>query len=70
MNENDLKWVTNEKKILLLLKQFNKKNRSKDNTCRKLGHSLEIQNGDLMHREDLKGSKDLNFSTENERKLR
>ena len=37
--------------MMLLLKQFKKTNRSKDPTCRKLGHSLEIQNDALLHRE-------------------
>ena len=55
MDEDDLKGVAKEKKILLLLKQFYGNNRSKPPRCRKLGHSSELQNDALVHREGLKG---------------
>ena len=53
---NDLKWVANEKKILLLLKQFHGNLRSKIPRYRKLSHSSETQYDALMHRDDLKGN--------------
>ena len=55
VDEDDLKWVENEKKISLLLKQFPEYNRFKTTRCGKLGHSSEMQNDVLMHREGLKG---------------
>ena len=49
-----MKWVANEEKILLLLKQFPENFRSKAPGCRKLGHSSEMQNYVLTYREGLK----------------
>ena len=53
MDEDDLKWVANEKKILLFLKQFHGNCGFK--TTRKLGNFSGMQNDALMHREGLKG---------------
>ena len=55
MEENDPKWKTNEKLILLLLKQFHEHLHSKTPSFRKLSCSSEMQNAALMHREGLKG---------------
>ena len=55
MDKNDLKWMENEKNILLLLKQFHEKFRSKIPRYRELSHSSEMQNNALMHRGGLKG---------------
>ena len=52
MDEDDLKWVASEKKIVLLLKQIHKNARSKTPRCRKFEM---MQVDDLMHREGLKG---------------
>ena len=41
--------------MLLLLKQFPDKNRSKPSACSKLSHFSEMRNDALMHREGLKG---------------
>ena len=46
-------WVTNEKKILLLLRQFHENFLCK--TPRKLSIFPEMRNDDLMHREGSKG---------------
>ena len=51
MDEDDLKWVKNEKKILLSIKQFHKNVRYKLSRRRKLGNSSDMQNDTLMHRE-------------------
>ena len=56
-----LKWVaneknillSNEKNILLSLKMFRENFRSKTSMCRKLSHSSEMKNDALMHREGL-----------------
>ena len=56
VDEDDLKWLTNEKNVLLFLKRFLKNVRSKTTRCGKLGHSLEMQNDALVHREGLKGA--------------
>ena len=55
MDEDDLKWVTNEKKIVLFLRQFHENCRTKTTSCRKLSSFSEMQDDDLMHREGLKG---------------
>ena len=55
MDEDDLTWVANENKILLLLKQFHEHFRFK-----KLSHSSDMKNDALMHRVGLKLI-DLNF---------
>ena len=55
MDEDDLKWVANEKRMLLLIKQFHENVRSKNPMCRKLSNSSHMQNDALMHREDSKG---------------
>ena len=51
VDEDDLKWVANDKKVLLLLKQFQENVRSETPRCRKLSHFLELKNDALMHRE-------------------
>ena len=61
MDEDDLKWVTNEKKILLL-KQFREKFRSNTPSCRTLGDSSDMQNDGLMPREGLKGYTKIHLS--------
>ena len=53
MNEDDLKWVKNEKNISLLLKQFRENLLSKTPRCRKLSHYSQIKNDAFMHREGL-----------------
>ena len=55
VNEDDLKWLENEKNISLLSKQFRENIRFKTPGCGKLGHSSEMQSDALMHREGLKG---------------
>ena len=55
MNEDDLKWVGNEKNVLLSLKQFHEHVCSKPLVLKKLSHFSEMQNDALMHREGLKG---------------
>ena len=55
MDEDDLKWVANEKKILLFLKQLHENCGFKTTSCRKLNNFSEMQNYALMHREGLKG---------------
>ena len=55
VDEDDLKWVTNEKKILLFLKQLQENCGFKTTSCRKLSNFSEMQNDTLMHREGLKG---------------
>ena len=51
VDEDDLKWVINEKYIVLFFKQFS------STSCRKLSNFAEMQDDALMHREDLKGVK-------------
>ena len=53
----ELKWVANEKRILLLLKQFQENVRSETPMCRKLSHSSDLQNYVLMHHQGLKPSR-------------
>ena len=55
VDEDDLKCVANEKKILLLLKQFHENFHSKTHSRRKISHFSDMQKDVLMHREDLKG---------------
>ena len=55
VDENDLQWVTNEKKILLLLRQFHANCRSETTSCRKLSNFSEMQDDAMRHREGLKG---------------
>ena len=55
VEEDGLMWLANGKKLSLLLKQFRENVRFKTPRCRKLGHSSEMQNAALMHREGLKG---------------
>ena len=55
MGENDLKWLGDEKNILLFLKQFQEKIVLKPLGLWKFSHSSEMQNVALMHREGLKG---------------
>ena len=55
VNEDDLQWVTNEKKIVLFLRQFHENCRSKSTSCRKLSIFSEMQDDALRHREGLKG---------------
>ena len=55
VDEDDLKWVANEKNVLLLLKQSHKKIYSKTLRYRKLGNSSEMRNDALMHREGSNG---------------
>ena len=55
MDEDDLKWVANERNISLSLKQFHENVRSKTSRCRELRYSSEMQNYALMHRQGLKG---------------
>ena len=54
MDEDDLKWVGNEKNVLLSLKQFHEHVRSKPLVLKKLSHFSEMQNDALMHREGFK----------------
>ena len=53
VDEDDLKWVENGKKLSLLLKQLRENCRSISPMCRKLSHSSELQNYAFMHREGL-----------------
>ena len=55
VDEDDLKWVTTEKKILLLLLNSITIFVLESLGFRKLSHASEMQNDDLMHREGLKG---------------
>ena len=55
VDEDDLKWVTNEKKILLFLKQFHDFFVVNPLGFRKFSYSLQMQNNALMHCEGLKG---------------
>ena len=55
VDEDDLKWVANENKKWLLLKQFQENVRSETPMCMKLSHSSDMQNDAFMHREGLKG---------------
>ena len=55
VDEDDLKWVTIEKNIVLFLKQFHENCHSKTTICRKCSNSSQMQNDALMHREGLKG---------------
>ena len=54
MDEDDLKLVGNEKKIIFLLEQLHENFHSKALGFRKLSNSSEMQNDHLMHREGLK----------------
>ena len=54
VDEDDPKWVANEKYISSLLKQFHENFRSESPRCRKLRHSSEMRKDALVHREDLK----------------
>ena len=62
MDEDDLKRVANENKILLLLKSSMKIFVLKLTCFRKLSHSAEMQNDALVHCEGLKDNK-LNIIT-------
>ena len=55
MNEDDLQWVTNEKKVVLFLRQFHENCRSEGTSCRRLSIFSEMQDDALRHREGLKG---------------
>ena len=52
MDENDLKWLPNEIKVWLLLRQFNEYFLSRH---RKLSHFSDMQYDVSMHRQGLKG---------------
>ena len=52
---DDLKWVANEKNILLIKKKLHLNVHTKTHMCRKLNHPTEMRNDALMHREDIKG---------------
>ena len=54
VDEDDLKWVTNEKSIAIV-KTVLIKCPSETPMCRKLSHSSQMQNDALIHREGLKG---------------
>ena len=53
MDEDDLTRVANEKKIMLLLKQFYENCHSETLICRKLSPSSDMQSDALMHRDGL-----------------
>ena len=55
MYENDLKWVTNEKNILLFLKDFHENFRSKTTRFQEIKLFSEMRNDALMHRELFNG---------------
>ena len=55
MDEDDLKWVANEKNMLLLLDSSMISFVLKPLGFRKLSHSKEMRNDALKHREGLKG---------------
>ena len=56
MSEDDLKWVGNGKKTIVIINQFHdKKIVLKPLVFRKLSHHSEMQNYALMHRHVLKG---------------
>ena len=55
MDEDDLKWMANEKNILLLLNSSMETLALQPPDFRKLNHSSEMQHDALMHREGLKG---------------
>ena len=52
MNENDLKWVTSEKRYYYYLTI---RSLQKPDDFKEIGNSSERQNDALMHREGLKG---------------
>ena len=49
VDEDDLKWVANVKKILLFLKQLHENCGFKTTSCRKLSNFSEMQNDALKH---------------------
>ena len=55
MNEDDLKWVTNGKKIVLLLTCSIKEIVLKPLILENLGNFSEMRNDALIHHEGLKG---------------
>ena len=55
VDEDDLKWMANEKNILLLLNSSMETLALQPLDFRKLNHSSEMQHDSLMHREGLKG---------------
>ena len=57
VDEDDLTWVANETKYILIIEQFHENvcSRKPIDRCRKSGHSSEMQNGVLLHREGLNG---------------
>ena len=56
VDEDDLKWVGNEKNISLLLKHFHEYFRAKTPSFKDFFHfSKKMENDALMHREGLKG---------------
>ena len=55
MDEDDLKWVSNENKILVLLNSSMNIVVLKLIKIRKLSYFSEMQNDALMHRQSLKG---------------
>ena len=55
VDEDDLKWVKNEKKITSLLKQSHENFRYKTLSCWKLSHFSDMQNDVFMNREGSKG---------------
>ena len=55
MDKDDLKWVTNRKKIVLLLTSSTKEMVLKPLILENLGHFSEMRNHALLHREGLKG---------------
>ena len=52
-----MKWMTNEKKTIVFINQFNKTNRSKTPRFRKFCHPSDMQNDAWMHIEGLEGLK-------------
>ena len=54
MDKDYLKWVTNEKNVVIIVK-FHENFCSKTFRREKLGHSSNMQNYALMHHECLKG---------------
>ena len=62
MGEDDLKWMVNENKILLLINSSIKKIVLQPLVFKsflKKSHTSEMQHDALMHREGLNGSRDL-----------
>ena len=53
VDEDDLKWMTNEKKISLLLTHAVEKNVMQPLRFRRLSHFSEMQNDGLMHHNGL-----------------